>query len=226
MHTAVVGGSTTVVRSSTLDEPGARVDDARRPPPHVAGRTPLVAPNVQIFAAGDRGIATAVLLPHDHDGSPLPVLLDPYGGPHALRVQRASNAFASAQWFADQGFAVVVARRSRHAGARSGVGACRPPRPRHGHRSTTRSTRSTPPPTTRGRVRPRSGGDPWLELRRVPGRARRAAPARRVPRRDRRRTRHRVAALRHLLHRALPRPSRRRAQRLRARVRSCRSPPT
>ena len=62
-----------------------------------------------LFAAGDRGIATAVLLPHDHDGSPLPVLLDPYGGPHALRVQRSSNAFASAQWFADQGFAVVVA---------------------------------------------------------------------------------------------------------------------
>ena len=64
---------------------------------------------MQIFAAGDRGLATAVLLPHDHDGSPLPVLLDPYGGPHALRVQRASNAFTSAQWFADQGFAVVVA---------------------------------------------------------------------------------------------------------------------
>ncbi len=37
------------------------------------------------------------------------MLLDPYGGPHALRVQRSSNAFASSQWFADQGFAVVVA---------------------------------------------------------------------------------------------------------------------
>jgi dipeptidyl-peptidase-4 len=39
----------------------------------------------------------------------LPVLLDPYGGPHALRVVRSSNAFATSQWFADQGFAVVVA---------------------------------------------------------------------------------------------------------------------
>jgi dipeptidyl-peptidase-4 len=37
------------------------------------------------------------------------VLLDPYGGPHAQRVVRSYNAFASSQWFADQGFAVVVA---------------------------------------------------------------------------------------------------------------------
>ena len=52
--------------------------------------------------------ATAVLLPHDHDGTPLPVLLDPYGGPHAQRVVRSHNAFCVSQWFADQGFAVVV----------------------------------------------------------------------------------------------------------------------
>ena len=50
-----------------------------------------------------------------------------------------------------------------------------------------------------------AGRDPRLELRRLPRRARRAAPARRVPRRRRRRTRHRVAAVRHALHRALPR---------------------
>jgi dipeptidyl-peptidase-4 len=36
------------------------------------------------------------------------VLLDPYGGPHALRVQRTRGAFATSQWFADQGFAVIV----------------------------------------------------------------------------------------------------------------------
>jgi dipeptidyl-peptidase-4 len=36
------------------------------------------------------------------------VLLDPYGGPHAQRVVQARSAFASSQWFADQGFAVVV----------------------------------------------------------------------------------------------------------------------
>ncbi len=109
VHTASIGGTTTVVRSSTLDEPGARVMTLDGHRLTSLAERPLVAPNVQIFAAGERGIATAVLLPHGHDGSPLPVLLDPYGGPHALRVQRSSNAFASAQWFADQGFAVVVA---------------------------------------------------------------------------------------------------------------------
>jgi dipeptidyl-peptidase 4 len=67
-----------------------------------------VSPNVEILHFGERGLATAVLFPHDHDGSPLPVLLDPYGGPHALRVTRSRNAFVTSQWFADQGFAVVV----------------------------------------------------------------------------------------------------------------------
>jgi dipeptidyl-peptidase-4 len=49
-----------------------------------------------------------VLLPTDHDGSSLPVLLDPYGGPHGGRVVQAHNAHLTSQWFADQGFAVVV----------------------------------------------------------------------------------------------------------------------
>ncbi|HEY2956629.1 MAG TPA: prolyl oligopeptidase family serine peptidase [Actinomycetota bacterium] len=43
----------------------------------------------------------------DLDG-PLPVLLNPYGGPHAQRVVAARGAYAEAQWFADQGFAVVI----------------------------------------------------------------------------------------------------------------------
>ena len=62
-----------------------------------------------ISFAGDSRIATAVLLPRDHDGSPLPVLLDPYGGPHGPRVVQTHNAHLASQWFADQGFAVVVA---------------------------------------------------------------------------------------------------------------------
>lgn len=70
---------------------------------------PTVEPNVAFIEAGDTNIRTAVLLPHGHDGSPLPVLMDPYGGPHAQRVQRARNLYLTSQWFADQGFAVVVA---------------------------------------------------------------------------------------------------------------------
>jgi dipeptidyl-peptidase-4 len=50
-----------------------------------------------------------VLLPLDHrPGTPLPVLVDPYGGPGAQRVLAARRAFLESQWWADQGFAVVV----------------------------------------------------------------------------------------------------------------------
>ena len=66
------------------------------------------AQSVSIATHTERVATTAVLLPHDHDGSPLPVLLDPYGGPHAQRVVRSHNMFCTSQWFADQGFAVVV----------------------------------------------------------------------------------------------------------------------
>jgi dipeptidyl-peptidase-4 len=106
---SVSGGSPLVVRAARLDAPGA----VTAVPGGVAlaslAERPLVTPNVRIGHLGNRRIATAVLLPHDHDGSPLPVLLDPYGGPHAQRVLQSRNAFLSSQWFADQGFAVVVA---------------------------------------------------------------------------------------------------------------------
>lgn len=35
--------------------------------------------------------------------------MDPYGGPHGQRVVAAHNPHLTSQWFADQGFAVVVA---------------------------------------------------------------------------------------------------------------------
>ncbi len=63
---------------------------------------------VSFHRLGHHQLATALVLPSDHDGSPLPVLLDPYGGPHAQRVQQAAGLFFSSQWFADQGFAVLV----------------------------------------------------------------------------------------------------------------------
>jgi dipeptidyl-peptidase-4 len=51
-----------------------------------------------------------VLLPTGHEpGSRrLPVVMAPYGGPHHARVVHAAGAYASDQWLADQGFAVVV----------------------------------------------------------------------------------------------------------------------
>jgi dipeptidyl-peptidase 4 len=114
VHGAAVGGSTTVVRTATLDRPGTTtVVRASSGHHEIASfaETPLLNPNIQLLTVGDRKLAVAVLLPaeFDADGPPLPVLLDPYGGPHALRATRAHNAHLTSQWFADQGFAVIVA---------------------------------------------------------------------------------------------------------------------
>ncbi len=117
VHGAAVGGSTTVVRSATLDRPGTTTVVHTANGDHEIesfAETPLLSPNVQLLTVGERELSVAVLLPHgfdadDTDAPPLPVLLDPYGGPHALRVTQAHNAYLTSQWFADQGFAVIVA---------------------------------------------------------------------------------------------------------------------
>lgn len=109
VHTVVVGGPTTVIRSAVLHRPGAVTTVLNGPIIASQALTPLVRPNVTLMRSSNRRLATAVLLPHDHDGSPLPVLMDPYGGPHALRVVQSHNAHCASQWFADHGFAVVVA---------------------------------------------------------------------------------------------------------------------
>lgn len=108
VHTAWVGGGTMVLRTAVLDEPGATTLVVDGPTLASHTLTPMVQPNVTLHHYGPHRLATAVLLPHDHDGSPLPVLLDPYGGPHAQRVLQSHNAYLTSQWFADQGFAVVV----------------------------------------------------------------------------------------------------------------------
>ena len=64
----------------------------------------------EFLELGPRQLRSTLLLPsaeHDPGGS-LPVLADPYGGPHAQRVQRSRAAMAASQWLADQGFAVLV----------------------------------------------------------------------------------------------------------------------
>jgi dipeptidyl-peptidase-4 len=108
VHTAAVGGPTVVLRSAVLDEPGATTRLLDGPVIASLAQQPLVQPRATIRSYGEHRLATAVLLPNDHDGTPLPVLMDPYGGPHAQRVLRSYNAFLTPQWFADQGFAVVI----------------------------------------------------------------------------------------------------------------------
>jgi dipeptidyl-peptidase-4 len=112
IHSASVGGPTVVLRSAILDEPGAVTQLMDGPVIASHTLTPMVTPNVVLSHYGPHRLATAVLLPQGRtpgDGGPLlPVLVDPYGGPHAQRVVRAHSAYLSSQWFADQGFAVVV----------------------------------------------------------------------------------------------------------------------
>jgi dipeptidyl-peptidase-4 len=109
VHTASVGGNTIVIRSASLREKrtATRVNGAHEIPNNA--EISLVTPNVTLHRVGPNKIATAVVMPHDHDGSPLPILFDPYGGPHAQRVVSASGAYFAAQWFANQGFCVVIA---------------------------------------------------------------------------------------------------------------------
>jgi dipeptidyl-peptidase-4 len=105
----VSDGEPLLVRRSCLARPGATWTTPTGATLGSCAETPLVEPDVRMHEFGEHRIATAVLLPRDHDGSKLPVLVDPYAGPHAQRVVQSYHAFTSAQWFADQGFAVVVA---------------------------------------------------------------------------------------------------------------------
>jgi dipeptidyl-peptidase 4 len=88
----------------TNGAPVARIDSHAEKPN-------LPSPQPHLLSLGAREIRTAVLFPswHEPGSGPLPVLLDPYGGPHAQRVLNASGVYLTSQWFAEQGFAVVVA---------------------------------------------------------------------------------------------------------------------
>ena len=112
-HGAAVGGDMVVLASETLDTamPSALLlrDGA---PVHTFSshaEVPVVTTAPTFAALGERELHTAILTPGgtEPDG-PLPVLLNPYGGPGAIRVLRTQRAHLESQWLADQGFAVLV----------------------------------------------------------------------------------------------------------------------
>lgn len=106
--TAAHGGGRTVVRESSLRAPRATFRVVDGPDLVNNAETMLVSPNVRITEVA--GCSVAILTPTTiSDSAPLPVLFDPYGGPHAQRVVATQMSFATSQWFADQGFVVVVA---------------------------------------------------------------------------------------------------------------------
>jgi dipeptidyl-peptidase-4 len=115
VHSAVRSGPVTVLTSSSLDRtsPLVRVLRDDKSPTEIASyaATPVLTARPVLDRAGDRRIPAAVLLPtgyRDGDG-PLPVLMDPYGGPHGQMVLSTQRTYLESQWLADQGFAVVVA---------------------------------------------------------------------------------------------------------------------
>ncbi|GAU65273.1 putative dipeptidyl-peptidase [Streptomyces sp. NBRC 110611] len=120
VSSAVRGGALTVLSQTSLEWPGTRVevirldpDGGEKPLATIGSYTeePSLTARPRLVRAGEREIPCAVLLPDGYteaDG-PLPVLMDPYGGPHGQRVVASHNAHLISQWFADQGFAVIVA---------------------------------------------------------------------------------------------------------------------
>ncbi|MEO6471501.1 MAG: prolyl oligopeptidase family serine peptidase [Aeromicrobium sp.] len=120
VHNAVSGGPTVVISRSALDSTMTAVavhtvdPDGQAGPVGsltVASHPAPFEPAVNLVEAGDDELRTAVLFPQGHipGSAKLPVLMDPYGGPHAQRVLASGRAFLEAQWLADQGFCVVVA---------------------------------------------------------------------------------------------------------------------
>jgi dipeptidyl-peptidase-4 len=117
VHNATAKGGTVVVSSSEMNRNHGSVALRKRGKTETAGiashaHEPNVpAPEPRFLSAGPEGIRTAVLFPswHEPGSGQLPVLMDPYGGPHAQRVLKARGAFLAPQWLAEQGFAVVIA---------------------------------------------------------------------------------------------------------------------
>ena len=109
LHGVAVGGGVQVRTAASLaDAPTVSVRAADGTEHAVAGTSlsPGITPEVELLSLGDRGLRGALLRPAG-DG-PWPVLLDPYGGPHAQRVVQSRDAFLTPAWFAVQGFAVLV----------------------------------------------------------------------------------------------------------------------
>lgn len=114
VHRVSAGGGLAVTWHATLgaDRGEAIIRRAGRPIGRIRTRSavPPVEPRVEVLELGPRRVNAALLRPATPPDGPLPVLLDPYGGPTATsrRVVRARGAFTTSQWFADQGCAVLV----------------------------------------------------------------------------------------------------------------------
>jgi dipeptidyl-peptidase-4 len=113
VHDGEAAGGTVVVLSRTEGGTAAAVAwrDGTRAAIASLEAEPVLKPRITWLTLGARKLRAALLLPSWYrPGTRLPVLLSPYGGPAMQRVIRARGAaFCEDQWFAEQGFAVLVA---------------------------------------------------------------------------------------------------------------------
>ncbi len=210
VHDGEAAGGTVVVLSRTEAGSAAAVAwrDGTRAAIASLEAEPLLKPRITWLTLGARELRAALLLPSWYrPGTRLPVLLSPYGGPAMQRVVRARGAaFCEDQWFAEQGFAVLVT---------DGRGT--PGRGPEWSKTVFGDTLSAPledqvdalDAVCRSvpRPGPGAGRDPRLVLRRGARGHRRDPPPRRVPRGRFRGRAARSAALRHALAGAVPRPA-------------------
>ncbi|OEJ98340.1 peptidase S9 [Streptomyces thermolilacinus SPC6] len=115
VHTAAVGGDTVVLETLTWRGRSVSVLRGGRPAGRIAvlAEAPEVRPRTALLSLGERELRAHLHLPSWYDqasGERLPVLLSPYGGPGLRLAVRAHGWWSAvAQWFAEQGFAVLIA---------------------------------------------------------------------------------------------------------------------
>jgi dipeptidyl-peptidase-4 len=112
VHDGEAAGGTVVVLSRTEEGCGAAVGwrDGTRTAIASLEAESVLKPRITWLTLGASKLRAALLLPSWYrTGTRLPVLLSPYGGPAMQRVVHVCDAaFCEDQWFAEQGFAVLV----------------------------------------------------------------------------------------------------------------------
>ncbi|MFD7578094.1 prolyl oligopeptidase family serine peptidase [Kitasatospora sp. NPDC059817] len=115
VHTGARRGGTLVVTTRSEGFPAGRTTvhrgDRTAHPVTSYAQPPVLAARPELLRLGPRELRAALFLPTGHrpGGTPLPVLLDPYGGPGMHKVTSSGAWWGRvSQWFADQGFAVLV----------------------------------------------------------------------------------------------------------------------
>ena len=108
-------GDITITSTTRLDSTATTVEvwrgDERLAEVASLAETPVITPRVHLMRGGERDLHIAVLFPTGHvpGSARLPVIMSPYGGPHARLVVAAGLMYGTDQWLADQGYVVVVA---------------------------------------------------------------------------------------------------------------------